>query len=76
MPTLHIKPASPDLIVRDPYTKKALPKEGKVVPYDPYWIRRLKAGDVVNVETQADPPSVSVEPQTEPEDTGGEYYGY
>ena len=72
MPTLHIKPASPDLIVRDPYTKKALPKEGKVVPYDPYWIRRLKVGDVVNVEMPVDPPSVNADPQTNPDDSEGD----
>ncbi len=42
-----LKPATPDLVVRDPVTTKALPAGGKAVPMTTYWRRRLKDGDVV-----------------------------
>ena len=42
-----LKPATPELVVRDPVTAKALPAEGKAVPMTTYWRRRLKDGDVV-----------------------------
>ena len=42
-----LKPATPDLVVRDPVTTNPLPAEGKAVPMTTYWRRRLKDGDVV-----------------------------
>lgn len=47
MPTMKLKPARPDLIVRDPASGQPLPAEGKVVPRDSYWLRRVKDGDAV-----------------------------
>jgi len=35
------------LTVRDPVTKRSLPKTGAEVPETPYWHRRLRDGDVV-----------------------------
>lgn len=43
------KPASADLVVRDPITRLPLPAEGEVKPLDTYWSRRLVDGDVVMV---------------------------
>ncbi len=36
----------PGLKVRDPYLKDLLPEEGREVPEDPYWHRRLRDKDV------------------------------
>ncbi len=36
----------PGLKVRDPYLKDLLPEEGREVPEDPYWHRRLRDQDV------------------------------
>lgn len=33
--------------IRDPRTKRILPSEGKEVPEDFFWVRRLRDGDVV-----------------------------
>jgi hypothetical protein len=46
--TMFVKPAE-GLKVRDPAhpTRAHIPAEGKRVPEDAYWIRRLQAGDVV-----------------------------
>lgn len=43
---LFVRPG-PGLIVRDPETKAPLPAEGREVPLDTYWFRRLQDGDVV-----------------------------
>jgi hypothetical protein len=43
---VFVKPA-PGLKVRDPVSYKHLPTEGREVPEDVYWIRRLNVGDVV-----------------------------
>ena len=48
--TIFIKPAHPDLIVRDPMTKQPLPVEGKEVTDNTYWCRRLRDGDVVKAK--------------------------
>lgn len=68
MPKLHLKPAVPDLIVRDPITKQALPKEGKLVLIDSYWTRRIKAGDVhviIHKTASVGPTEVDLSPQPE-----------
>lgn len=48
---MFIKPARPEVHVRDPRTKQHLPAEGLEVPESSpwlsYWIRRLNDGDVV-----------------------------
>lgn len=35
--------------VRDPIDNKPLPEEGKAVPENAYWLRRLRDGDVIEV---------------------------
>ena len=44
--TMYVKPAE-GLIVRDPVTKEALPEEGREVPRNQYWNRRLRDKDVL-----------------------------
>jgi len=48
--TIGVKPAKEGLIVRDPVTMQPLPPHGKAVPRNSYWLRRLKAGDVVEAK--------------------------
>ncbi|TXH32522.1 MAG: DUF2635 domain-containing protein [Rhodospirillaceae bacterium] len=51
---MFLKPASPDLKVRDPERGKHLPPEGAEVPNTEYWRRSLRRGDVaLVVATQA-----------------------
>lgn len=50
--TMWVKPARAGLIVRDPETMKQLPDDGAEVPVNSYWIRRLRDGDVVEVEAR------------------------
>lgn len=47
--TVRLKPANPDLIVRDPVTAQRLAKTGEAKPLNAYWRRRLRDGDVVKV---------------------------
>lgn len=49
---VFIKPA-PGLKIRDPETKIQLPEEGAQVEKSSFWSRRIKAGDVVQVEALA-----------------------
>lgn len=53
--TVFIKPASADVKVRDPITKQHLKAEGESKPRSNYWIRRIAAGDVVEVTEQPAP---------------------
>lgn len=48
-----LKPARPDLVVRDPQTHQPLPADGDLKPLDTYWQRRLIDGDVIEVDTAA-----------------------
>lgn len=48
---MRVKPAVPGAIIRDPHTKRPLPAEGGEVPESPFWLRRLKDGEVVRVST-------------------------
>ena len=43
---MFIKPAT-GLVVRDPETMRQVPDTGREVPETPYWMRRLRDGDVV-----------------------------
>jgi hypothetical protein len=50
---MHVKPAD-GLKVMDPRTKRHIPAEGiRVSERDTYWVRRLRAGDVVEVAAPA-----------------------
>lgn len=60
-----IKPAKPDLIVRDHADKlRPLPAEGKEVAWDATWARRERDGDIVVPET-AKPAKPVVRPRSE-----------
>ncbi len=45
--TMHVKPSSEKLVVLDPTTRRRIPAEGLEVPRTTYWMRRLRAGEVV-----------------------------
>lgn len=58
---MFVKPAA-GLQVRDPVLRDLLPPEGREVPdYDPYWLRRLRDGDVI----RATPPA-QIQAQAQP----------
>lgn len=46
--TINVKPA-PGRLVRDPQTGMRVPDEGRAVPRTSYWLRRMHAGDLVEV---------------------------
>jgi hypothetical protein len=46
---MFVKPA-PGRAVRDPHTYQLLPDDGRNVPDDSFWLRRLRDGDVVEEE--------------------------
>lgn len=52
---LKLKPATADLVVRDPQTGERLPVEGKSVEINSYWRRRLRDQDVVKVKPSNKP---------------------
>jgi len=43
---MFVRPA-PGLKVRDPVLRDLLPDEGRDVPAEDYWLRRLRDGDVL-----------------------------
>lgn len=47
---LFLKPATADLVVRDPHTGERLPVNGKSVVINSYWRRRMNDKDVVQAE--------------------------
>lgn len=47
---MFIKPASEDVIILDPDTKRRMPAEGWEVPVNAFWCRRLRDGDVIECE--------------------------
>lgn len=49
---IKIKPVE-GKIVRNPVTRQPLSKDGELVEKSPFWIRRLKDGDVVHVNEPA-----------------------
>lgn len=50
---IFIMPSKPGLIVRDPVTGTPLEATGEYKVRDPYWIRRLKGGDVIAAKPPA-----------------------
>ena len=52
---MRVKPA-PQRMVRDPLNRQLLPEEGREVPDNQFWRRRLRDGDVVPV-TDGRPPT-------------------
>lgn len=51
---MYVKPA-PGRLVRDPTTKIPIPANGKEVPENSFWVRRLRDGDVEKAEPPAPP---------------------
>lgn len=45
-------------VVRDPRDMVPLPPEGREVPLSPFWLRRLRDGDVEAVSAEASPAPV------------------
>lgn len=41
---------SDDIVLRDPVTKTRVTTDGMVVKRTPFWIRRIKAGDVILIQ--------------------------
>lgn len=58
---MKVKPAK-GMLVRDPYTRVPLPPEGRNVPENSYWLRRVMFGDVVKIGE----PEAEVKPATKP----------
>lgn len=55
---MYVKP-KPGVIVRDPHTKKPVPPEGREVPDERYWQRRVRDGDLVLAEPPPPPPAAA-----------------
>jgi hypothetical protein len=55
-----VKPVDPNAVIRDPHTHFALPPEGGDVPENSFWVRRLRAGEVVRINEPS--PPVGIEP--------------
>jgi hypothetical protein len=51
--SFFVKPAQEGLKVRDPITKQFLKPEGERKPKSSHWIRRLEAGEIVEVKEPA-----------------------
>lgn len=54
--TVHVTPA-PGRVVPDPEYGDDLPAAGRTVARSPYWVRRVKDGDVTVAEVAADVPA-------------------
>jgi hypothetical protein len=64
MSKLHVKPAVPGAVIRDPRTMRALPAEGGRVPDNTFWRRRLNKGEIVELpEPKATPQHRPVAPR-------------
>ncbi|MGF1840944.1 DUF2635 domain-containing protein [Vibrio atlanticus] len=55
VPTFKIKPATKDLIVKDPITREPLKATGEEKPRNAYWLRRLAEESVVDIDKTAKP---------------------
>ena len=58
----------PGCILRDPVSRIPLPPEGKEVPNNSFWRRRVKAGDVMLVTAPAFVPASAPAPAEPPEE--------
>lgn len=65
---IFVKPAS-GVRVLDPDTipPSPLPPEGKKVVQDPYWLRRIKAGEVLLVREESLPARQSLDADSSPD---------
>lgn len=60
--------AAPGRLVRDPYTHAQLPPEGRNVSKTSYWLRRVRDGDVIEIDGERPAPE-PVEPVEEDDAT-------
>jgi hypothetical protein len=61
-----IQPAEPGRRVRDPITRAVLPDAGAEKPRSPYWLRRLRDGDVIEIAPAAPPAGPPAPAPTDP----------
>lgn len=52
---MRVKPTVEGAVIRDPVTLQPLPAEGGDVPENSFWLRRLRAGEIVRVEEPSAP---------------------
>lgn len=57
---MKVKPAIQGAIIRDPITRQPLPAEGRDVPDNSFWRRRLADGEVVLVKPAGNEPVSSL----------------
>ncbi len=50
---MKVRPVIPGTIIRDPHTRRPLPEEGGEVVLSTFWIRRLRASEVILIEESA-----------------------
>ena len=67
---MRLKPKIPGQVIRDPDTRRPLPDEGADVQVSSFWMRRLRDGDVVEIEPTAEPEPETPKP---PPATPGEH---
>ena len=61
---MMVKPVNPAAVIRDPITKRQLPADGGEVPESNFWVRRLRAGEVVVIDKpDAAAPAANVDKQ-------------
>lgn len=65
MKTLKLKPASKDVTVRDPRTGAALKPGGEDKPATTYWRRRLRDGDVIDLNAKPEPKATGAAAKTD-----------
>lgn len=59
---IFVQPKSPELKIKDPSNGRFLPVEGAEVNLTSFWVRRMNAGDVVEVRRA--PPKPESKPET------------
>lgn len=47
---MKVKYANPELLIRDPVTKRHLPAEGGDVPETSFWVRRVLSGELIRID--------------------------
>jgi len=61
---MRVKPVDPNAVIHDPHTKRRLPAEGDDVPESTFWVRRLRAGEIVRIDEGAPVGNEPVQPLT------------
>jgi len=70
---IRVAVKSDDIVLRDPATRERITTKGKVVPRNGFWLRRLAAGDVVELKEQtASKPEPKPAPERDVKEQGSE----